>query len=399
MSWELYFSLSLMMFLEFAIWGSWAPVLAARLLGPLKMTGKQTGWIYGTLYLAFIISPLIAGQIVDQWVASEKLLAGAHLIGGVWLFVAARRKKFGSLFVVMGLYSLVFAATVPVVNSLMFFHLGNVFSNTTDFNDASAKIFIWAPVAWVLVGLALTGWRRAKGSGDGSDCLKLAGGLSLLMAVFCAFCLPHTPPPGGSGEVLPFVKAFSMLNDPNFLIFLLVSFVVAAQLQFYFLGTAQYLQDIGVQNKNVPATMTIAQVAQTAATLFVLGYFLRTLGFGWMLATGILSWFVMYLVYAIGRPRWLVISSQALHGLAYVCFIIGGQIYVNSVAEREIISSAQALLFVVTMGFGLFLGTQFTGTVMDKFNKAGRFQWRAIYLVPCALMIACAIGFVLFFKG
>ena len=63
MSWKLYTQLSLMMFLEFAIWGAWAPVLAAHLLGKLKFSGKQTGWIYATLWLACIISPFVGGQI------------------------------------------------------------------------------------------------------------------------------------------------------------------------------------------------------------------------------------------------------------------------------------------------------------------------------------------------
>ena len=89
MSTQLYLSLSIMMFLEYAIWGAWAPVLAARLLGPLKFSGKQTGWIYGTLFLAFIVSPLIAGQLVDRWIATQWVLAGAQLIGGGLLFVAA----------------------------------------------------------------------------------------------------------------------------------------------------------------------------------------------------------------------------------------------------------------------------------------------------------------------
>ncbi|MCP4454634.1 MAG: nucleoside permease, partial [Planctomycetes bacterium] len=53
---KVYLSLSLMMFLEYAIWGAWSPVLSARLLGPLKMSGKQTGWIYGTLPLACMIA-------------------------------------------------------------------------------------------------------------------------------------------------------------------------------------------------------------------------------------------------------------------------------------------------------------------------------------------------------
>ena len=395
---QLYISLSVMMFLEFAIWGAWAPVLAARLLGPLKMSGKQTGWIYGTLFLAFIVSPLIAGQLADQWVASQWLLAAAHVVGGVLLFIAARKKTFGSLFAVMCLYSLCYAATVPLVNSLMFSQLGKVHADDAAVAASSANIFIWAPVAWVLVGLLLTGWRRIKGTGDGSDCLKLAGGVSLLMGVFCLF-LPHTPPPGAGGDVLPFIKAFSMLSEGNFLLFLVLSFVVASQLQFYFLGTAQYLQDIGVQPKNVPAMMAIAQATQTIATLVALIYFVNTLGFRWTLAIGVLSWLVLYLAYSAMKPKWLVISSMGFHGIAYVLFIIGGQIYVNSVASEDIKSSAQALLFVVTMGFGLFLGTQFTGVIMDKFKKEGTFQWRPIFLVPCVLTAACVIAFILFFKG
>jgi hypothetical protein len=341
---------------------------------------------------------LIAGQIVDQWVATQWVLAVAHLVGAALLLAAARKKTFGSLFVAMGLYSLCYAATVPLVNSLMFTHLGKAYPDGAGVAAASAGIFIWAPIAWVLVGLLLTGWRRIKGTGDGSDCLKLAGGVSLLMGVFCFF-LPHTPPPGASGDVLPFVRAFSMLSDTNFLLFLVLSFIVAAQLQFYFLGTAQYLGDIGIETKNVPAVMAIAQAAQTICTLAALGYFVNTLGFRWTLAIGVLSWLVLYVVYAMTKPRWLVISSMGFHGIAYVLFIIGGQIYVNSVAPEGIKGSAQALLFVVTMGFGLFLGTQLTGAIMDLFKKEGKFEWRPIFLVPCALTVLCAVAFMLFFEG
>lgn len=387
---QLYLLLSVMMFLEFAIWGAWSPVLAARLLGPLKMSGKQTGWIYGTIPIGCIISPLIAGQIADRWISTEYILGTAHLIGAVLLVWAANKKTFGSLFGVMMLYSLCYAATLPLVNSLMFSHL-------TDAGKQSPGIFIWAPIAWVLVGLALTAWRRAKGSGDGEDCLKFAGVLSLVMGAFC-FLLPNTPPKGTAGEVLPFVQAFAMLSDGQFLIFMIVSFILAAQLQFYFLGTAQFLGDIGVQSKDVPAAMTIAQTAQTLATLFVLGWLLAK-GFQWTLAVGAICWLIMYLAYSAMKPKGLVIASQALHGCAYVFFIIGGQIYVNSVAEKTIASSAQALLFMATVGFGLFFGTQFTGAVMDRCNVAGKFSWRSIFLVPCTLILICAVVLILFFKG
>ena len=371
-------------------------MLAARLLGPLKMTGKQTGWIYGALFLAFIISPLIGGQIADQWISTQWVLAVSQIAGGALLLIAARKTTFGGLFAVMGLYSLFFAATVPLVNSLMFAQLANVYSDAAGVNAASVKIFLWAPIAWVLVGLILTGWRQVRGTGDGSDCLRLAGIISLMMGVFCLF-LPHTPPPGSNAQILPFLKAFSMLADDNFLLFLVVSFLLASQLQFYYLGTAQFLADIGVESKNIPAVMAIAQAVQLVATVAVLGYCVNSLGFRWTLSLGVLAWLLMYITYAAMKPKWLIIGSMGLHGIAYTLFIIGGQIYVNVIASPDIRGSAQAMLSVVTMGLGFLLGTLVTGIVMDWLKKDGKFQWRPIFLVPCALTFACAIALIFFF--
>ena len=77
----LYLKLSAMMFLEFAVWGAWYPVLATRLLGPLKFSGKQTGWIYATIPLGCIFMPLLAGQVADQWINTE-LHSGRGASGG-----------------------------------------------------------------------------------------------------------------------------------------------------------------------------------------------------------------------------------------------------------------------------------------------------------------------------
>ena len=96
-----YIALSMVMFLEYAIWGAWAPVLAARLLGPLKMTGTQTGWIYATLPIACIFAPFAAGWAADQFVNAEWVLIGAHAVGAVLLFVAAQQRHFKPLMVIM----------------------------------------------------------------------------------------------------------------------------------------------------------------------------------------------------------------------------------------------------------------------------------------------------------
>ena len=177
MSWQTYSSLSLMMFLEFAIWGAWAPVLASHLLGPLKMSAKRVAWIYATLWLACIVSTLVGGQIADRWIATEWFLAAVHLLGGVLLLLAARQQKFWGLFGLMGLYSLLYAPTLALVNSLMFTHL-------TDPDAQAGRVRVWGTIGWIAAGLGLALWRRlAKNPLKGSDALILAGLLSLVMGI------------------------------------------------------------------------------------------------------------------------------------------------------------------------------------------------------------------------
>ena len=356
------------------------PVLAARLLGPLQMSGKQTGWIYATLPLASMITPLLAGQLADKYVDTRWILAACHAVGVLLLFVASRTSKFKPLFLVMLGYSALYAATIPLVNSLMFSHL-------TDPGKQSPGIFIWAPVAWALVGYALTGWRNLrKGEGDGSDCLKFAAILSVVMALVC-IVQPATPPKGGEG--VPILKALSMMSNPTFAVFIIVSLVVAGMMQFYFLGTARFLQDMGVSARNVPGIMGIAQAAQALATLFLLGLFFSKLGPKWTLTIGALSWLLLYVAYTIRAPKAVLVASQVFHGLAYVMFMIAGQMYVNAVAPAEIVGSAQALIILVTTGIGLFLGTQVAGIVMDRSLVEGKFNWSKVFLVP---LIATAAG-------
>ena len=97
------------------------------------------------------------------------------------------------------------------------------------------------------------------------------------------------------------------------------------------------------------------------------------------------------------RTVWIMLI-QAFHGLAYVFFMIGGQIFVGTVAPKEIGASAQSLIFIATNGIGLFLGTQLAGYVMEKNSVGGKFQWSKIWAVPLAITLAGAIVFAVAFK-
>jgi len=195
MPWKLYFGLSFAMFMEYAVWAAWMPVLAARLLGPLKMTGKQTGWIYATLPLACIVAPLISGQLADNYMNTETILGVAHLIGAALMLVAVKKTSFKSLLVVMFLYCLCYAATLPLVNALMFRHLAK---NNLDPDIHSKWIFFWAPAAWAITGWFLSGWRWVFKTGEqGRDCLYLAAILSLIMgSVASSSQIHHQLKPG-----------------------------------------------------------------------------------------------------------------------------------------------------------------------------------------------------------
>ncbi len=389
MDWKLYFALSFAMFMEFAVWGAWMPVLAARLLGPLKMSGKQTGWIYATFPIACIFMPLVSGQLADKYINMEIILGVAHLLGAVLMFVAARKTTFKGLLVVMFLYSLCYAATLPLVNAVLLVNVSDL--------GARGKVFMWAPIAWALVGWFLTGWRWIFKTGEqGRDCLYLAAILSAIMGIGCLVLLPAMPP-SGTGE-MPIIKALALLKDTNFLIFIIVSMVFFGLMQFYFLGTAPFMQAMGIPAKNVPASMAIAQAVQAVATFFLMALFMNELGTKWTLTIGATFWLLLYIVYIQEKPRWLIVACQSFHGLAYVLFVIVGQNFADIQASADIKSSTQAMLFAATTGIGLFLGTQFAGFIMDTFRKEGTFQWRKIFTVPAAIALVCILVFVFFLK-
>lgn len=394
MNWDLYLRLSGLMFLEFAVWGAWMPVLALRLLGPMKMTGKQTGWVYATFPLACIFAPFASGYLADKWFNAEWIILVSHALGAVLLFIAAKQTKFWGMFITMFAYAVFYTATLPLVNKMLFQQLPS----------EATWVFLWAPVAWALIGYFLTGLRQLRGTGgDGPDSLYLAAILSVVMAVVAFFQVPLKPVSAGN----PLFDSLAMLKNTNYLIFILAQMAVSGMMQFYFLGTGQFLQDRGVGGKNVSAIMAFAQAVQAAATILLLDRLIglsERLGYGafvgyqWTFVVGALCWTVLYVTYVTSKGTVLIMLIQAFHGLAYVFFMIGGQMFVGKMAPEAIGASAQSLIFIATNGIGMFLGTQLAGFVMEKNSVGGKFQWSKIWMVPLAITLAGAIVLAVLFK-
>src|SRR5262245_1311043 len=93
--------LSTMMFLEYVIWGSWLPLLALYLTDVLGCSGSQIGWIFATPAIACVVALFVGGQLADRVMATEKLLAVLHVIGGIAMLALTFQTGFWSFFVIM----------------------------------------------------------------------------------------------------------------------------------------------------------------------------------------------------------------------------------------------------------------------------------------------------------
>lgn len=384
--------LSTMMFLEFLIWGAWSPVLSAY-LEKLGFNGVQSGWIYALLPLGCMIAPFAGGQLADRYVSTEKLLAVLHLVGGVLLCVMATSKTYSAITWLMFAWSLVYAPTLALTNSITFIHL-------PDSDKKFGLVRVFGTLGWIAAGLILTAVRVAWPNGlpvlGGADSLWLAGFGSLALGVF-SFALPKTPPAKTNASPWAFLEALKLLRDPAFAIFMAITLVVSTELMFYYVLTAPFLQSIGVAPENVPAVMTLAQAAEIG-TMLLLPLMLDKWGVRKTLLFGIVAWPIRYAIFAYGQPKGLVIAALTLHGVCFVCFIVVCYIYVNMIASPDIRASAQSFITFVVYGVGMFLGSIFAGWIHDTFTHDGVVDYTKVFLIPCALTILCALVFPFAFR-
>jgi nucleoside transporter len=390
------FRLGLMMFLQYAIWGAWSPVLSEYLINELGFSGTQVGLIYSLLPLATIVTPFVGGQIADRYFASQKVIACLQLIGGGLLIYTSTVTNYSTMIWMMLFYCLLYAPTLALTNSVAFINL-------KDSEKEFGIIRVWGTIGWIVAGLILMGWRHLSQSSDTfairGDTLFLAGIFSIIMG-FQAFSLPHTPPKKEGANPLAFLEAIKMMRNKNFLAFVIISFVVATELMFYYVLTAPFLTSdkIGLSSASVPGVMVIAQVAEIFVLAILLPYFITRIGIRNVLVMGVLAWPLRYIIFAVGKPSWLVIASLSLHGFCFVFFFAAAFIYVDTVSPRDIRHSAQSLIMLVTYGIGNYIGSLFAGEVQEFFTTEAGTNWTGVFLVPCVLTVLCAVAFLLFVK-
>ena len=77
----LHVKLSLMMFLEFFIWGAWLPLIFGY-LPSLGFNATEQAWIINAFALASFTAMFFSTQFADRNFAAERFLACSQLVGG-----------------------------------------------------------------------------------------------------------------------------------------------------------------------------------------------------------------------------------------------------------------------------------------------------------------------------
>lgn len=385
--------LSLMMFLEFFIWGAWFVTMGTFLATTLDASGSQISLAYLTQSLGAIAAPFIVGLIADQFISAQKVLGVLHLAGAALLFWASTMSSFTAFFPVILAYMILYMPTLALVNSVSFRQMSNP-------EKQFPAVRVLGTIGWIVAGVII-GWLAWEQRGQLSQTFQMAAVASLILGVF-SFLLPATPPTrrGEKASVRDILglDALGLLKNRSYLVFFLCSIAICIPLAFYYNFTNLFLNEEGV--KSAAAVQSLGQVSEVLF-LLLMPYLLVRLGVKATLAIGMAAWALRYVLFAYGDAGgmyWMLLLGIVLHGICYDFFFVAGQIYTDKFAGRRFRSAAQGLITLATYGVGILIGSLVAGPIVDRFATTDGHDWTQIWIIPAAIAGIVLVLFLILFK-
>ncbi|MFT7667796.1 MAG: nucleoside transporter [Planctomycetota bacterium] len=401
--------LSLMMFLQYAIWGAWLPFLWDFLSRYREMDGGDIGNMFAAGAVGAIIGPFIAGQVADRYFATEKFLGVSHLIGAVLIWQLASIDSYWGFLIFSLLYGLIFSPTLALTNSLAFHHLPD---RDRDFG----RVRLFGTIGWIVVGLGMGHWlanmHQPIGLGGEDTLLALAEGkadafrlsaiLGALMGLFC-FTLPSTPPSKGSEKNATFEALGEIKLQPLRTLFLL-AIPVSCIHQFYFVHTEGFLSAQQLAAPGWTKTifgagggglMTVGQMSEVPV-LLLLPFIAKKVSRKWLLAIGLIAYSARMALFAYAdqipvSATLALLTGLTLHGLCFGCFIFVAFMIVDEETSKDVRASAQNLFNLVIIGIGVIVGSKIAGWTSEWASASGEMDYTKLFGVPMWAALICFV--------
>lgn len=394
------FQLSVMMFLEFFVWGSWFVTMGTFLGTNLQAKDQDISLAFATQSFGAIIAPFVVGLIADRFFHAQKILGFIHLAGAVLMYGLYISTDFSGFFPILLAYMILFMPTLALVNSISF-------NQMKDPAKEFSVIRVWGTIGWIAAGILISSlaWDSKEGLSEGMlrYTWLMAAIVSVILGLF-SFTLPATPPRGKSSdsfklsEVLG-LDALALLKHRNFSIFFISSILICIPLAFYFQNASPFLTEIGVENST--GKMTLGQLSEVLFMLALPVFFSR-FGIKKTLIVAMIAWAVRYVFFAFGDANegvWMLLVGILLHGICYDFFFVSGQIYTDSHAGERYKSSAQGLITLATYGIGMLIGFWAAGNISNFYMDAdGNHDWKSIWIIPAGISVLVLLFFISFFK-
>lgn len=414
--------LSVMMFLQYAIWGAWLPLLWAFLSNHRGFTPDQIADMFMVGAVGSIFAPFIAGQIADRWFSTEKYLGISHILGAVLVWQLATLTSYNEFLLFSLAYSLIYSPTLSLTNSLSFHHLPD---RDRDFG----KVRVWGTIGWVVAGIAIGQWLLHRHTPAGevtaeavaaaqfagmSDAFRLSAILGLALGVYC-FTLPNTPP-SRERKSVAFIKAIKDARRQPLVTLFLLAIPVSCIHQFYFVHTAAFLgsyqskaassinQVFGVGGGGLMTIGQMSEILVLALIPLVAKQWSRKslllIGLTAYAARMALFAYVDPIASATGLPPVAVlIAGVAMHGLCFGCFIFIAFMVVDEETTPDVRASAQSLLGLVVFGIGIIVGSYIAAGVAKWSTTDGETDYSRLFSVPMWGALGCFVLLAAFYPG
>jgi len=410
--------LSIMMFLQYAIWGAWLPILYPFLMGHRGFSLDQTGFCLMAGAVGALFGPFIAGQLADRSFATEKLLAVSHLVGAVLVYFLAGADKFEVFLGLSFVYGLVYAPTMALTNSISF-------ANLPDRDRDFGPVRLWGTIGWIAAGIAV-GQILLLHYNDGDAKLNegravgflIAAGLGVVMAAYC-LTLPHTPPTKSADEKTAWLEGVKEIMKQPLITLFAIAVPVSMIHQFYFVFTSQFVTEVQKNAGSASADafsdwvnrifgvgggglMTIGQMTEIAV-LAAIPFFAKSVSRKNLLLIGLAAYAARMALFAFAPALPTVILGIALHGLCFGCFVFVAFMVVDENTTADIRATAQNLFNLVIVGIGIIVGSLFATSVVAKYASAGlaegQMDYTKLFSVPMYMAVACFVLMLLFYPS